>query len=357
MWWRDKRGGLALNLALQGGGAHGAFTWGVLERLLEEEDLAFGWISGTSAGAVNAVALAAGLARGGREGARAALAAVWEGVARAGLDELARVNPFLYGLARAAKLSRATSLFSPYELNPLRFDPLRELLATSIDFKALQEVPGPELLIAATEVASGRPRLFRRHETTLEVVLASACLPMLHHAVQIDGRAYWDGGFSANPDITTLALESSVADTLIVQLNPRRKSTLATTPAAILAEVDRLTFQQPLVREAELVVAARQATGRDWRGRPKGPYARLCEHRFHLIEAGRHVEGLAPTSKAEPDRSLIGTLRGAGRSEAQQWLAEHRDDVGRRETLDLALQFLDREPGPAPADVRRAAAE
>src|SRR5688572_32902032 len=190
-----------LNLALEGGGAHGAFTWGVLDRLLQDATLDIAWISATSAGAVNAVALASGLIEDGRDGARAKLRAVWEAVAKAGVPDLVRLNPWLAGLSRSNALAQVASMFSPYELNPLGFDPLRKLLEAHIDFAALREHAGPELLIAATALSTGHARLFRRSEITVEAVLASACLPMLHHAVTIDGQAYWDGGFSANPDL------------------------------------------------------------------------------------------------------------------------------------------------------------
>src|SRR5262245_37261122 len=209
-----------LNLALEGGGAHGAFTWGVLDRLLEDEALDIGWISATSAGAVNAVALAAGLVEDGRPGARAKLRAVWEAVAKAGVPDLMRLNPWLASISRSNTLAQVAQLFSPYDLNPLGFDPLRKLIEAHVDFSTLRTSSGPELLIAATDIATGRARLFHRREITVEAVLASACLPTLHHAVSIDGRAYWDGGFSANPDLLTLGRENTVGDTLIVKLTP-----------------------------------------------------------------------------------------------------------------------------------------
>ncbi|MBS0242198.1 MAG: patatin-like phospholipase family protein, partial [Proteobacteria bacterium] len=239
---------LRINLALQGGGAHGAFTWGVLDRLLDEPDLEFGWISGTSAGAVNAVAFADGLAEHGRAGARDRLRAVWEAVIEAGVPDLLRLNPFLYGMSRSSAVGQVASMFSPYEFNPLGFDPMRKLLEGRIDFERLRKFEGIELLIAATDVATARPRLFRRAEMTVEAVLASACLPQVHHAVEIEGRAYWDGGFSSNPDLVTLASESPVGDTLLVLLNPIEKSGASRSAREIAADVSRVTFTQPLVR-------------------------------------------------------------------------------------------------------------
>ena len=179
-----------LNLALEGGGAHGAFTWGVLDRLLEDSSIEIGWLSGTSAGAVNAVALACGLAAGGPEGARARLRSVWEAVAKAGVPELIRRYPMLAGSTFSNAVAHMTSMFSPYDFNPLGIDPFRKLLENEIDFDLIRTHPGPELLIAATDVATGRPRLFRRKELTVQCVLASACLPTIHHAVLIYGAAY-----------------------------------------------------------------------------------------------------------------------------------------------------------------------
>ena len=251
--WHSGASAEELNLALQGGGAHGAFTWGVVDRLLEEEWIDIGWISATSAGAVNAVALASGLLDGGREGARTELAEVWEAVQQSGVPDLLKLNPFLLGLSRSKSFAQLATLFSPYDFNPLGFDPLRRLLEQHIDFAALRSQPGPNLLIAATDVATGRARLFHRHELTVESVLASACLPMLHHAVIIDGRAYWDGGYSANPDLVNLALESPVQDTLLVQLNPTQTDELPTDARDINAHVNAVTFNQPLLREVDML--------------------------------------------------------------------------------------------------------
>ena len=223
-----------INLALQGGGAHGAFTWGVLDRLLQEPDLQIGCISAASAGAVNAVALAAGIVDGGQEGARARLDAVWEAVLKA------QVPDFMRGVARIS-LTQILNLFSPYEFNPLGFDPLRSLLSEQIDFGRIRANAPFELLISATEVATGRARLFRRHEITVDTVLASACLPTLHHAMVIDGVAYWDGGFSANPDLVTLAGEGHAEDTLIVLLNTLDAGSTPTRPSEIAAQVNALT--------------------------------------------------------------------------------------------------------------------
>jgi len=331
---------LKINLALQGGGAHGAFTWGVLDQLLQEPRLSLGWISGTSAGAVNAVAVAAGLADGGREGARQKLRQVWERVHKSGVPDLIRLNPFLIGLSNSSAFAHMASFLSPYDFNPLGFDPLRALLVESIDFDRVRAKSPVELLIAATEVATGRSRLFRRAELSIEAVLASACLPTLHRAVEIGGVAYWDGGFSKNPDLLTLASESPVKDTLLVQVSPLVRRVLPKGAREIAGAVNRLTFNAPLLRDIETILAVRESV----RGRFGSARNRLASHRFHVVEAGRYTASLSDDSKLKPDRELITYLFEAGRSQANKWLGQHLADVGRRETADLAERF---QPGAA----------
>ena len=334
--WRRR---LRLNLALEGGGAHGAFTWGVLDRLLEEETIEPGWLSGTSAGAVNAVALAAGLAEGGRAAAQAKLRAVWEAVAKAGVPDLLRNNPWFAGISKSNALAQVASLFSPYDFNPLGFDPFRKLLEAHIDFALLRTTPGPELLIAATDVATGLPRLFRRREMSVLCVLASACLPTIHHAVSIDGHAYWDGGFSANPDLVTLGRESPIGDTLIVKLNSIDRPGVPMSAREISARINQITFNQPMLRDIEVIETVR-AHHRPWSGLANAADARLARQRFHLIDAGRFTSALAPESKAKPELELLTYLYTAGRSETEKWLARSRSGLGRRSTVNFAKDLL-----------------
>ena len=335
-----------LNLALEGGGAHGAFTWGVLDRLLEDDTLEIAWISATSAGAVNAVALAAGLIEGGPAGARAKLRAVWEAVAKAGVPDLLRNNPWLAGISRSNTLAQVASLFSPYDFNPLGFDPFRKLLEAHVDFALLRTTPGPELLIAATDVATGRPHLFRRKQITVQAVQASACLPTLHHAVTIDGHAYWDGGFSANPDLLTLGRQSPVGDTLIVKLNPLEQRGLPTSAREIAARINQITFNQPMLRDVEVIDTVKRLHRR-WVRIASPADARLARHRFHLIEAGRFTSSLTPESKGKPDMELLTYLFGAGRSETEKWLARSRRSISWKSTVDLGKHFLHDRPGSA----------
>ena len=331
-----------INLALQGGGAHGAFTWGVLDHLLEQADLDIGWISAASAGAVNAVALASGLAEGGREGARAKLHQVWKAIHDARVPDFLSNNPVLASLGTLPAVAGMGKMFSPYEFNPMGFDPLRKLLTEAIDFDRLRSASPVELLIAATDVGTGRPRFFRRHEMTVEAVLASACLPQIHHAVEIDGRPYWDGGYSSNPDLVHLALQSPVNDTLIVLLNPMHGRGTPTRLDEISNEINRLTFNAPLIRDIQVIEAVREAEGGWLQRKFKTPsrLAPLAAHRFHLIEAGRHTSALPLGSKLKPDWGMFTYLHGAGRTEAYKWLDGTRNRIGRHGTVDLKARFL-----------------
>lgn len=342
---------IRLNLALQGGGAHGAFTWGVLDRLIEDERVTFDTISATSAGAVNAVALLSGLIEAGRDGARAKLAQLWEAINRAGVPEFLRFHPLLTGLSRSNGLSgQGLGLFSgfvsPYDLNPFDINPLRGLITELIDFEALRQRTPVRLRIAATVVATGRARIFTEAEASADVVLASACLPTVHRAVEIGGAAYWDGGFSANPELTGLIRHSRTEDTLVVLVNPAHSPTVPRSARDISGQINRITFNQPFLREvAEIELVRRLAAG--------GLFApeearRFRRHRFHLIEAERYTAELTPESKLRPDWELLIHLHDAGRKEADAWLARDARHVGRRATADLWDRFLAERPG-APA--------
>lgn len=328
---------IEINLALQGGGAHGAFTWGVLDRLLEDPRVHFAWVSATSAGAVNAVALAAGLAEGSRDKAREKMYRIWQAIHQVGVPDLTRLNPFLNGLVRPTPLTTGlASMWSPYEFNPLGFDPLRRLITENVDFDLIRAKSPVELLIAATNVSTGRARLFRHDEITVEAVLASACLPMLHHAVEIDGVAYWDGGYSSNPDLVTLGTESSVPDTLLVLVAPRILDEHPTSARDISNHTARLGFNAPLLRDVEIITAVRETAGL----MSKGRLSPLCRHRFHLIDGGPLTGALDPDTMIKPDWNVLTYLHGAGRDHAEKWLAASRAMVGRQETVNLARYFF-----------------
>jgi NTE family protein len=259
---------------------------------------------------------------------------VWKAIEKSQPPDLTAINPFM-----SKALASMAGMVSPYDFNPLGFDPLRKLLTEEIDFKVLQEKSPVELLIAATDVATGRPRLFRRHDMRVEAVLASACLPTVHHAVEIDGRAYWDGGFSANPDLVTLATEAPVEDTLIVVLNHAVRPKPPKTATEIAAHISEITFNQPFLRDVELIAAAR-GTKPGWFSDGGGSIARLRRHRFHVIETGRHTANLATVTKMKPDAELLSYLYSAGRTEAAKWLGRHQGDVGKRDTAELETRYL-----------------
>jgi NTE family protein len=263
---------------------------------------------------------------------------VWTAVQKSGVPDLLRLNPFLAGMSRSGALAQVASLFSPYDFNPLGFDPLRKLIEEHIDFAMLRATSGPELLVAATDIATGQTRLFRRHELTVEAVLASACLPTLHHAVEIDGNAYWDGGFSANPDFLTPARESPIRDTLIVQLNTFARLTRPTSARDISGHINHLTFNQPYIAQIAMLELALD-TPLGWFRTASNATRRIAQHRFHVIEAGRFTGNLSDDSKGKPEQALLSYLHHAGVNETGKWLERHRDDIGRRDTAELVRRM------------------
>ena len=319
--WRAQR--RHLNLALQGGGAHGAFTWGVLDQLLEDGRIVIGGVSGTSAGAVNAVMLADGLAQGGPEGARERLADFWRAASLGGsLPELQRavverLFPLLPQRATLPWFGDLSRFFSPYDLNPLNINPLKDLIGRFVDFERIRS-GDRNLFIAATNVLTGEPRVFARHEITPEVVMASACLPLLFRAVEIDGVPYWDGGYSGNPVVLPFLQSDEVTDVLIVQINPRERSKVPTTASEIMARMNEITFNAPLIAE----LRALQLSG--------AHRARL--HRIVMDDAP-----FDPRSKLKVDFEFFLSLRKLGQRAARRFLDAHFNDIGRRSTIDLML--------------------
>src|ERR1700678_133215 len=274
-----------VDLALQGGGSHGAFTWGVLDRLIEEPWLRIEAISGTSAGAMNAVVLADGWMQGGAEGARASLDAYWRRVSRgAAFSPLQRsLLDRLMGRwtldASPAYLAvdLMTRMLSPYDLNPLGLNPLRDILAESVDFTHLARSP-VKLFITATNVRTGRGRIFRNAEITADVLLASACLPTMFQAVEIDGESYWDGGYAGNPTITPLVRESDAQDTILVQINPRERPETPRTASEILNRLNEISFNSPLMKELRMIALLHRVADPG-----TGEGARWAQMRIHQI--------------------------------------------------------------------------
>lgn len=327
-----------INLALQGGGAHGAFTWGVLDALLEDGRVDFEGISGTSAGAMNAVVLAHGLLQGGRDGARQALARFWETVAHSAPLISAGADIENGGLSPSVKVMLYwIRQLSPQQFNPLDINPLRDIVSTQIDFERLRASP-LQLFIAATNANSGQLRLFRTAELSVASVLASACLPTLHHAIEIDGEPYWDGAFAANPAVFPLLYDCSSADILLVLLSPPVQGATPHSPEEIRRRSQDLAFQSTFLREMRSIARAREFAGRSLL--PLGRLERrLMRANIHLIAMGELTRRLAAESKLTTSLPFLEMLRDQGRACARDWLAAHHQDVGRRSTVNIGELF------------------
>src|SRR5215831_13772028 len=324
-----------IDLALQGGGSHGAFTWGVLDRLLEEKWLDVVAISGTSAGAMNAAVLADGWTAGGAEGAREALNQYWHRVSRAAAFSPLQRSPLDRLMGRwTLDTSPAyvftdlmSRLFSPYDL-PLDYNPLRKVLAESIDFERLARSP-IKLFITATRVRTGRGRIFRNAEITADVLLASACLPTMFRAIEIDGEAYWDGGFAGNPTITPLVRETNAHDTILVQINPRERADMPRSAADILNRLNEISFNSPLMKELRMIALLRQVADPG-----TGEGARWAQMRTHRIMTDALAK-FGASSKLNAEWGFVTMLREEGRHAASEFLKAHADDLGRRSTADI----------------------
>jgi NTE family protein len=354
---RRSSGAKPINLALQGGGSHGALTWGVLDRLLEDARLEITGISGTSAGAMNAVVLADGLARGGREAARADLSTFWKAVSDAALfspiqrGPLARMTGdysldhspgylFFEGLSR---------MFSPYDLNPLGINPLRGLLDNQVDFDRVNASGSVRVHVTATNVRTGRPRVFGPGQITTEAVLASACLPQMFPAVEIEGEAYWDGGFTGNPALYPLLISEDSPDIVVVQINPLLRNDLPRSAREIMNRVNEISFNSSLVKELRAIGLMQRVA--EARGIDLGTYTHTY---LHLIHTHVEVQGLVASSKLNAEWAYLRHLFELGRGWAEAWLDENYEHIGHRSTLDLDSLEGDAHL-PSPVDLSRAA--
>ena len=334
-----------INLALQGGGAHGAFTWGVLEHLLSDERLYIEGISGTSAGAVNAVMLADGLARGGRAEAQKRLADFWRAVSnngnlptlqRAVVERMLSFIP-IEGTPVQAWLDMMQRYFSPYDFNPLNINPLKDLFDRFVDFDAVRAFSDLQIFISATNVQTGRVRIFPREKITAEALMASACLPLLFRAVEIDGVPYWDGGYLANPVIFPFFGTTQTEDVLVVQINPLIRQATPTSASEIINRINEITFNSSLLSEYRAIefVARLIDKGRLPRGTGPGQYRRVNVHRILLDRFGTHFDA---SSKVSTDYDFFETLHVSGKRAARRFLDEHFDDIGVRSTVDLRAE-------------------
>ena len=334
----------SLSLALQGGGAHGAYTWGVLDRLLEA-GIRIDGISGTSAGAMNAVALAHGWTAGGADGARAALADFWQAVGDSvpfHVELLNSLNSTTDGALPTPMnvMMGFMRLFSPYQLNPFELNPLRDVVRAQFDFERLRRDCPLKLFIAATTVRTGKVRLFHTAELSEAALLASACLPTLYHAVEIDGEHYWDGGFTANPAIYPLLYECTAPDILMVLLNPLQRDDAPRSAEDISARSMELGFSTTFLREMRMIAHARQYIAETAGWMPLGRLERkLVGQRFHLIEA-RELAEAGSASKLNAASGFLTELHTLGHSRADEWLRKQYRHVGRKETVDVARLFL-----------------
>ncbi len=333
-----------IDLALQGGGSHGAFTWGVLDGLLEDGRLLPDGVSGTSAGAMNAAVLATGYARGGRDGARAALKAFWHAVS----DQNPAPAPAMtaWGVAwpdwlfnRSAwpgynAMEAWTRLLSPAQLNPLGLDPLRDIVKAHVDVAAIRQGP-IKVFVTATSVRTGQPRVFSGDQLSVDALMASACLPQTSRSVVIDGEAYWDGGFAGNPSLWPLIYNTDSRDLLLIQINPLVRQEVPTSAVDIQDRMNEITFNASLVAEMRAIAFVQRLV--------KEKRVDLNDYkalRLHRIADEASLARFGASSKLNNDLRLLTTLFDIGRHAAQAWLAQHADAVGHQGTLDAAKVYL-----------------
>ncbi|GIL03115.1 MAG: alpha/beta hydrolase [Alphaproteobacteria bacterium] len=333
-----------LNLALQGGGAHGAFTWGVLDRLLDEERLSFEGVVATSAGAMNAAVLAYGLAEGGRKGAQAALANFWRRVSHAAALSPLQPAPWerLMG-ARSLEHSPAflmfdliTRMLSPYQFNPLNYNPLRNVLEQSVDLDAVRSAGCPlKVHLCATNVRTGKVKVFTNADLSIDAIMASACLPFLFQAVEIDGEAYWDGGYMGNPAIFPLIYSCDTPDVLIVHINPIERLELPKTAFDILNRINEISFNSSLLREMRAIAFVTRLIDNDMAGDLK-----LKRIFVHAISDDETMRSLSAASKLNADWGALIELRDRGRTCADAWLKANYAAIGERSTVDIEKTYL-----------------
>lgn len=327
-----------IEVALQGGGSHGAYTWGVLDRLLEDDRVRIGAICGTSAGAMNAVVLADGLDRQGKQGARQALEDFWREVSRAARFSPLQRTPLDHLLGRWTldaspgfiMFDLFSRLFSPYDLNPLNLNPLRDLIADLVDFDHVRHARGIKVFVAATNVRTGKLKVFRREEMTADMVMASACLPFLYQAVEIDGEAYWDGGYMGNPALFPLVDDPQSRDIVIVQINPIYRDEIPRRSADILNRLNEITFNASLIKELLSITYLKRLI--DAEGLAKERHRSMFLHR---ISAEEELLPLSISSKLNAEWAFLQHLHDVGYAAASAWLDAHYEALGKRSTLNI----------------------
>lgn len=336
-----------INLALQGGGSHGAFTWGVLDEFLADPRLQITGISGTSAGAMNAVLLVDGHMADGAEGARRKLAEFWRAVsdaARSSPIQRAPVDMIMgkwslensWGYRSMDTLSR---VLSPYEFNPLNLNPLKDILESCVNFSRVQECSDINLFISATNVETGRVKIFNSRQLSADMVMASACLPQIFQAVVIDGVPYWDGGYMGNPSLFPFHHQADAADIVVVQINPIERKGIPKTPMEIQNRMNEINFNSSLIMELRAIdfVARLLEEGRIDNHEYRQEY-------IHIIENQEALNPLGASSKLNAEWAFLTRLRDIGRQSAALWLEQHFDDIGQRSSADLRAMFQRAEP-------------
>ncbi len=333
-----------VNLALQGGGSHGAFTWGVLNRLLDDEQLLIHSISGVSSGAMNACVLASGYLKGGREAAREALSSFWCSVSAKYKDMFATSPATIWnkvvGIDYPGPIDTYLSLtenFSPYQLNPFNLNPLRDILIECVDFDTLQKSKAIGLHIGATQVRTGKMRVFTNSEISVDVLLASACLPSLHQAIEIDGEPYWDGGYSGNPPLFPLIFDSKYPDILVVLLQPLLRDSLPTTVDEIRKRTHELSFTNTFLREMRAIALSKERIKKNWmtHGELERRMKRL---NIHLIE-DMSFEKMDSSSRYYAEADFMQDLYYRGIETAELWLQDNYESITRRSSADLVKLF------------------
>jgi len=333
-----------LNLALQGGGAHGAYTWGILDRLLDEEDIDIAGISGTSAGAMNAAILVDGFTKGGRAQAKAALHAFWQEVSQySSVFSPIRQNPLehlqhgwnLDMSAAYGMYDMLSRMFSPYELNPLNINPLKNVLERVLDVKNLQACSIIQLFVTATEVATGQPRVFKCEDITVDALVASACIPFLFQAVEIDEQAYWDGGYVGNPSIWPLIYNTKCNDIMLVQINPVTRAGTPKRAVDIINRLNEISFNTSLISEMRAIHFVSKLIERGDLDSKR--YKRL---NMHMIEAPAEMHELTASSKLNADWDFFLFLHGLGAEAMDNWLKAHKKSIGHATSFDVESIFL-----------------
>jgi NTE family protein len=330
-----------VNLALQGGGSHGAFTWGVLDRLLEESRFEFEGVTGTSAGAVNAVVFADGLAAGGREGAKEALQVYWQKVSALSArgpwapSIIDKANPD-YGLEHSLGfifLEPMTHFASPYQMNPLNINPFKDLLAKAINFERVRQQTAVKLFLCATDVQTAKVKIFYGKEIDVPHLLASTCLPLLMQAVEVEGEFYWDGSYAGNPAIFPLIYNCDARDILMVHITPAERPGVPTTSLSIMNRMQEISFNTALIREMRTIAFLNKQIEDGKLGAGK----RML---VHLIEAEDLIRGFSWSSRLNSDWDFLLHLREMGRMRADQWLAANFDRIGQDSTVDLYEKYF-----------------